>query len=159
MPDNLTVEDRRRTMQAVRGKNTSLERRLFAMVAGMRLKGWRRNANDILGKPDVVFPAYKVLLFADGCYWHGCPVCKRKLPETNKEYWERKISRNIERDQEHNKVLGENGWKVLRIWEHELRTPEGRARVKERIRSALEETGNDGAQHGNSPTEVESDPR
>jgi DNA mismatch endonuclease (patch repair protein) len=137
MPDNLTPEDRRKTMQAVKGKGTSLERRLSSMLAGMRLSGWRKNANEILGKPDIAFINEHVVIFIDGCFWHGCPYCKRKLPETNKEYWERKIQRNIDRMKVQNQKLAEDGWTVIRIWEHELRDPDAIARIKSDIRLAL----------------------
>jgi len=139
MPDNLSPENRIKTMRAVRGKNTGLERRLFAMVAGMRLAGWKRNAEDIAGKPDVVFPAQRVLIFADGCFWHSCPVCQRKLPETNREYWQQKITRNTDRDRRNDAHLRALGWTVVRVWEHEFRTSEGRAGLRKRIRAALQE--------------------
>lgn len=137
MPDNLKPEDRRKTMQAVKGKGTSLERQLFSMLAGMRLKGWRKNADDIIGKPDAVFDDAHLALFIDGCFWHGCPHCRRKLPQTNVEYWERKIARNIERAQRYNQMLTESGWTVIRIWEHEIREVSARADIQSKIRAAL----------------------
>lgn len=140
MTDNLTPEDRRRTMQAVKGKGTKLERRLWAMLAGMRLKGWKKNAADIPGKPDVVFPDLKVAIFIDGCFWHGCPHCCRKLPKTNQEYWERKIRRNIELAELHSAELVRNGWVVVRIWEHEMVNTVG---VRTRIHRALGKEGVD----------------
>jgi len=138
MVDNLKPEDRRKTMRAVKGKGTTPERRLFAMLAGMGLKGWRKNAGDIIGKPDVVFNNEQVAIFVDGCFWHGCPHCQRKLmPETNREYWERKINRNIERAKSNNQKLLENRWIVIRIWEHELKTQTDRERIRNEIRQAL----------------------
>lgn len=107
-------------MQAVKGKGTKLEKRLWAMLAGMSLQGWKKNADNITGKPDVVFSIQQVAVFIDGCFWHGCPYCHRKLPKTNRKYWERKIKRNIELAQLHNKQLQSNGWTVVRIWEHEM---------------------------------------
>ncbi len=137
MVDNLTPEDRRRTMQAVKGKGTGPERRFFSMLAGMRLKRWRKNANDVVGKPDVVFDGERVAIFVDGCFWHGCPHCKRKLPETNREYWERKINRNIELARLNNQRLHENGWVVIRVWEHEINNPTNREKIRSEIRQAL----------------------
>jgi DNA mismatch endonuclease (patch repair protein) len=138
MADNLKPEDRRKTMQAVKGKATTPERRLFAMLAGMGLKGWRKHAGDIIGKPDVVFNNEHVAIFVDGCFWHGCPHCQRKLkPETNRQYWERKINRNIELAKSNNQKLLENQWVVIRIWEHELKTPSDRERIRDEIRQVL----------------------
>jgi DNA mismatch endonuclease (patch repair protein) len=138
MSDNLKPEDRRKTMQAVKGKGTKLEKRLWAMLAGMGLKGWNKNADTITGKPDVVFINQRVAVFIDGCFWHGCPYCRRKLPKTNHEYWERKIKRNVELAQLHNKQLQRDGWVVIRIWEHEMADT---AIVRARIRHALENKG------------------
>lgn len=138
MVDNLKPEDRRKTMRAVKGKGTTLERRLFAMLVGMGLKGWRKNADDIIGKPDVVFNNEQVAIFVDGCFWHGCHHCQRKLrPETNHEYWERKISCNIERAKSNSQKLLENRWIVIRIWEHEFKAQTDRERIRNEIRQAL----------------------
>lgn len=142
MPDNLTPEDRLKTMRAVKGKDTSLERRLSSMLAGMRIHGWRKNVSSIIGKPDIVFPEERLIIFIDGCFWHGCPHCNRKLPVTNKEYWEQKIQRNIERAKIQNRKLSDDGWNVIRIWEHELRDLEERSLIRIKIRQSLRE--NDG---------------
>jgi|GEM_PF-2184282 len=89
MADNLSPEDRRRTMQAVKSKATRIERKLWSMLAGMRVRGWRKNAADLPGAPDVAFNELRLALFVDGCFWHGCPVCKRPLPATRRDYWHR----------------------------------------------------------------------
>lgn len=120
MSDNLKPDDRVRTMQAVKSKGTGLERRLFAMLAGMGINGWKKNVTSIIGKPDVAFPEQKIAIFVDGCFWHGCPHCRRKLPKTNRAYWTRKIKRNVELAIFYNKQLNQNGWTVIRIWEHEI---------------------------------------
>src|SRR5690606_15221568 len=86
MSDNLTPEDRRRTMQAVKSKKTAPERRLRAFLAGSGYHGWRLNCKDIQGNPDVAFPEQKIAIFVDGCFWHGCPVCNRPLPRANHDY-------------------------------------------------------------------------
>ena len=137
MVDNLTPEDRRKTMRAVKGKGTSLERQLSAMLVGMGLSGWEKNVSDITGKPDVVFPQERVLIFIDGCFWHGCPHCNRKLPQTNREYWERKIKRNVERDTRNTQALVDSGWRVIRIWEHEMQHPMIRSRIRSQVREAV----------------------
>ncbi|MCB9098605.1 MAG: very short patch repair endonuclease [Anaerolineales bacterium] len=137
MADNLSPEDRKKTMRAVKGKGTKPERMLFSMLAGMHLKGWRKNADDIMGKPDVVFPLEQVAIFVDGCFWHGCPHCQRKLPQTNRGYWERKVNRNIELARQNNQKLGEAGWLVIRIWEHEIRNPAERKHIRDKINNAI----------------------
>jgi len=99
-------------MQAVKSKGTRLEKRLFATLSGMSISGWNKNVTTITGKPDVAFPVQKIALFVDGCFWHGCPHCKRKLPETNHEYWQRKIKRNVELAKIYNKQLNREGWNL-----------------------------------------------
>lgn len=136
MSDNLKPDDRKRTMQAVKSKGTRLERRLFATLSGMGISEWKKNVPTIIGKPDVAFPIQKIALFVDGCFWHGCPYCKRKLPKTNHEYWERKIKRNVELAEIYNEQLNLEGWKVIRIWEHELRD---RATLKLRLKELKSE--------------------
>jgi DNA mismatch endonuclease (patch repair protein) len=119
-------------MQAVKSKGTRLEKRFFAMLVGMGISGWNKNVKSITGKPDIVFPNQKVAIFVDGCFWHGCPHCHRKLPKTNRIYWERKIKRNIDLAKLYNKQLRQDGWIVIRIWEHELAdTTKIKSRVKE----------------------------
>ena len=137
MSDNLKPEDRQKTMRAVKGKRTSLERRLFSMLAGMGANGWRQNATDIIGKPDVVFENQRVAIFVDGCFWHGCPVCKRKLPQTNHRYWEEKINRNKQLARTHNRRLRRRGWIVVRVWEHEIGPKQDLHRARLKIRRVL----------------------
>lgn len=122
-------------MQAVKSKGTKLERRLFALLAQMGLRGWKQNVVTITGKPDVAFVSNRVAVFVDGCFWHGCPRCKRKLPVTNREYWERKIKRNVELAQRHSRELRKAGWEVIRVWEHEIADS---VKIKTRILKALE---------------------
>jgi DNA mismatch endonuclease (patch repair protein) len=137
MADNLKPADRRKTMQAVKGKGTSLERRLFSMLAGMHLKGWRKNVGDVTGKPDVVFEKKHLAIFIDGCFWHGCPRCCRKLPQTNREYWIRKINRNLALARSTNRQLRKEGWLVIRIWEHEMRNPFIIGKIRVKLRKAF----------------------
>jgi len=137
MVDNLKPEDRRRTMQAVKGKKTRIEKCLFSMLAGMGLKGWKQNASDVSGKPDVAFMDEKVAIFVDGCFWHGCPVCQRKLPKTHRAYWKNKIARNVQLADSHNKQLRDDGWIVIRIWEHEITENEQRREIRSKIRHNL----------------------
>lgn len=108
-------------MASIRSKNScSTERRLRAGLAVARISGWRMNAKDLVGNPDFVFDDQKVVVFVDGCFWHGCK-CKR-LSKTHKSFWKNKIETNIARDKRVSRVLRRQGWKVVRIKEHELKT-------------------------------------
>ena len=117
MVDNLTAEQRRKAMQAVKGRNTSLER---VMATAFRLQGWRyrRNLAELPGKPDFVFKSARVAVFVDGDFWHGWrfPPWKQNLPK----FWQQKIERNRRRDQRNFRLLRRLGWKVLRVWGHEV---------------------------------------
>jgi DNA mismatch endonuclease, patch repair protein len=134
MTDNLSPADRKRAMQAVKSKATKLEKKLCGMLAGMRLKGWKKNPQQITGKPDIAFPSERVAIFVDGCFWHCCPTCRRKMPITNTDYWERKIHRNVTLASKYNRQLRREGWIVVRIWEHEMRD---RTRARLRVRAAI----------------------
>jgi DNA mismatch endonuclease (patch repair protein) len=104
------------TMRAVRSANNkSTELKLIDYFKKNKIIGWRRNYK-LPGKPDFVFPRRKIALFADGCFWHG-HNCRGLNPKTNKEYWDKKISRNKNRDKEVNKLLRSKGWEVIRVWE------------------------------------------
>ena len=117
MPDNLSPEDRRKTMRAVKGTDTSLERVVHAAFAA---RGWDcgRNVADLPGKPDFVFAAARLVVFVDGDFWHGWrfPLWREKLTE----YWKWKIERNRRRDLRHFRRLRRLGWRVLRLWEHQV---------------------------------------
>lgn len=120
MADKFSKAKRSEIMAAIHSKNThSTERRLRAGLAVARISGWRMNAKDLAGKPDFVFDDQKVVVFVDGCYWHGCK-CKR-LPKTHKSFWKNKIETNIARDKKVSRELRCQGWKVVRIKEHELK--------------------------------------
>jgi DNA mismatch endonuclease, patch repair protein len=80
----------------------------------------RRNVKDLYGKPDWAIKKYKVVIFLDSCFWHACPI-HGNMPKNNREFWEKKLMRNVERDREVTNFYQENGWKILRIWEHEVK--------------------------------------
>ena len=123
MTDVLTPEQRKRNMSRIRGKNTSPEMKLRKMLWESGLRGYRVHYK-LPGKPDIVFTRKKVVVFVDGCFWHKCPVCFRP-PETNAEFWNEKLQKNVERDLKVTKELEDLGWTVLRFWEHEVKkTPE-----------------------------------
>ncbi|MEY4940324.1 MAG: hypothetical protein RIQ93_2059 [Verrucomicrobiota bacterium] len=124
-------------MAAVRStRNQSTELRLMALLRGLGITGWRRGSL-LPGRPDFVFPATRVAIFVDGCFWHGCATHCR-LPASNREYWASKVAANRCRDRRNARTLRQLGWRVLRVWEHELR-PAVAPRVGRRLRRNLNE--------------------
>jgi len=97
-----------------------------------RLLRRRLVSNGLPGRPDIVYARSKVAVFVHGCFWHRCPVCDLGLPKTNKEFWKRKFARNVERDKLNRIELESMGWKVLEVWEHEVK--QNPRLVAERIR-------------------------
>jgi DNA mismatch endonuclease, patch repair protein len=123
MTDVLTPAQRRYNMSHIRGKNTGPEIKLRKLLWSRGVRGYRLYYN-LPGKPDIVFTKRKVAIFIDGCFWHKCPICFQE-PETRKEFWMKKIGSNVERDLKVTQQLQEDGWTVLRLWEHEIRkTPD-----------------------------------
>lgn len=121
MADNLTVENRRYNMTQIKSANTKPEElvRKFLFSQGFR---YRKNDKRFPGKPDIVLPKYKTIIFVHGCFWHchdGCPDFV--LPKSNHDYWHPKLEKNRLRDAEHIRHLAEIGWKVIIVWECELK--------------------------------------
>lgn len=115
--DILSPEQRSRCMSSIRGKDTKpelmLRKALWAVGLRYRLR------YKLPGRPDIVFPRYRVAIFVDGCFWHKCPV-HFHAPEQNEKFWADKIARNVQRDQAVDRKLRELGWHVVRFWEHEV---------------------------------------
>lgn len=132
MSDILTKSQRSALMAKVRGSgNASTELRLVAVFRALGVTGWRRKA-PVLGKPDFVFPKLRIAIFVDGCFWHGCPIHATQ-PKQNAEFWREKIARNQARDRLVTRTLRARGWRVIRLWEHEL-TKRYQARLAARLR-------------------------
>jgi len=135
MTDKMTPEQRHRCMSHIHSKGTKPE---------MKVRRWlwshgyhyRLNVKSVPGKPDIVMRPYRTAIFVNGCFWHGHNVRSDgrgkaedvavsskccKIPSTNREFWVEKIRRNRERDRENYRVLQENGWKVIVIWECQLK--------------------------------------
>jgi DNA mismatch endonuclease, patch repair protein len=87
----------------------------------------------MFGKPDFVFPEVRLAVFVDGCFWHACPL-HAAIPTTNRLFWQRKLCKNKERDRLVRRRLRTSGWRVIRIWQHELRWPD---KVARRLKRAL----------------------
>lgn len=111
-----------KVMVANKASGTKPELRLRKALWGAGLRGYRLNWKKASGRPDICFPKRKVAIFINGCFWHRCPICNLGLPKTNTEFWHRKFELNVARDAEKARVLSEAGWKVLTVWECELRS-------------------------------------
>lgn len=133
--DVFTKKKRSAVMARIRStgnKETELAMILLFREGG--IVGWRRNW-PLPGRPDFAFPKLRLALFVDGCFWHGCPVHGR-LPTSNCAYWTTKLGRNRQRDREVNRRIKLGGWKVVRIWHHELGR-NTRAHCLARVKHAL----------------------
>lgn len=122
MTDVMTSGQRSRCMAAIKGKNTRPELivRKYLFARGLR---FRINNRKLPGTPDIVLKRYKTVVFVDGCFWHGHEGCRYfKLPASNVEFWKQKINLNIARDYRAEVELRLLGWRVIRIWECEIKT-------------------------------------
>lgn len=134
MVDVFSKRKRSQVMAAIRSKgNKDTELKLASILRAHGIKGWRRH-RPLPGKPDFIFPKQRLAVFVDGCFWHGCPKHGRK-PESNQHYWRAKLLGNKCRDGRVSRLLRDCGWKVLRIWEHELLHT---ANTAKRIKSSLQ---------------------
>ena len=131
-------------MQANRSKNTKPELLVRNKLREAGLPGYRLHWKKAPGKPDVCYPGRKVAVFVNGCYWHRCPHCALPLPKSNVDFWEAKFARNRVRDERDQRLLVQDGWKVLVVWECRLKGArlDGTTRdlVRE-VQSARERTG------------------
>ena len=118
MADMMTLEQRRKNMQAIR----SISQLESIVSKELWNKGYRfrRNTKDLFGKPDISIKKYKIVIFIDSCFWHQCPI-HGNMPKTNVEYWKPKLERNVERDKEVDEYYKQKGWNIKRIWEHEVK--------------------------------------
>lgn len=133
MTDRMTKEERHRCMAAIKGRNTRPEMtvRKYLFSRGLR---YRVNVKKLPGSPDIVLRKYGVVVFVDGCFWHGHKDCKLyRLPLTNVEFWKGKVAKNTARDYVNNVDLELEGWRVIRIWECEIKTKEQREERLERL--------------------------
>lgn len=119
MADTVSKKKRSEIMSKVKSKDSKIEVdfRKAIWKKGFR---YRKNPTKYFGKPDIVLPKHKTAIFIDSCFWHGC---KRhcRLPSARKKYWTTKIERNKERDKKVNRHYRKMGWKIIRVWEHEIK--------------------------------------
>lgn len=120
MADTFSKEKRTEIMRSVKSRgNESTEILLIKFFKEQKITGWRRKYN-LFGKPDFVFIRNRIAIFTDGCFWHG-HGCRNIKPKDNAAYWDKKISRNKERDKLVTEHLTNLGWNVIRIWECEIK--------------------------------------
>lgn len=133
MTDVMTPEQRSRCMAAIKGKNTKPEMivRKYLFSRGLR---YRVNNRKLPGSPDIALKKYKTVVFIDGCFWHGHEGCKYyHLPKTNVYFWYHKIAMNMARDYANNVDLSLAGWKVIRVWECDIKTKAKREATLDRL--------------------------
>lgn len=135
MVDIYGKDKRSDIMSRVRSSgNKSTEMRVIKIFKELGIKGWRRKI-PLTGKPDFTFLKSKTVVFVDGCFWHGCPI-HGSIPQTNAEFWEKKLRRNMERDKEVTEELKKKGWHVIRIWQHDLNKSEA---IKNKLNPLLQD--------------------
>lgn len=135
MADVHTPEQRSYNMSRIRNKNTKPEERVrkYLFSQGFR---YRKNDSRLHGKPDIVLPKYRTVIFVNGCFWHGHKGCRYFVwPQNNAEFWKNKISGNIHRDRHNRQLLTEQGWQVIDIWECELK----KSKVNETLSKLVQE--------------------
>ena len=136
MADTVTPKRRSEIMSNIRAKGMKPEMVVRRIIHGMGYR-YRLHRKDLPGKPDLVFPSRRKIIFVHGCFWHQHtdPACKiSRRPQSNRDYWLPKLERNVERDAEHQARLVNLGWNVLVLWECEV---ESDSRIHDRIREFL----------------------
>lgn len=117
--DNVSVEKRKKTMQAIRSSHTKLENN-FSYALWQKGARFRKNVKNLPGKPDIAIKKYRVVIFLDSCFWHFCKSHCR-IPQTNTDYWLKKLTKNRKRDNAISNYYKSINWNILRIWEHDLK--------------------------------------
>ena len=120
MTDNLTSTQRRRLMGRVRCRDTTPEVRVRKIVHRLGFR-FRLHRRDLPGTPDLVFPRHKKVIFVHGCFWHQHDCPRGRRPGTNRDFWDKKLDRNIQRDIDNVNLLQRHGWTILILWECETR--------------------------------------
>lgn len=114
--------------------NKSTEVYVEAALVRVGFIGWEKHPRDIIGRPDFFFRGQSLAVFVDGCFWHACPVCKRNMPSHRSDFWRSKIDTNRRRDNRQRRLLRQQGYHVMRIWEHDLKTDAWLTRLQAMLR-------------------------
>ncbi len=150
----MTPEQRSRCMAAIKGKGTKPEMivRKYLFSRGLR---YRVNNRKLPGSPDIVLKKYNTVVFIDGCFWHGHEGCKYyRLPKNNVDFWRHKIIMNIARDYANNVDLRLAGWRVIRVWECDIKTKAKREETLERLYHAIVGTRHKSSAYESTPDNV-----
>lgn len=119
-PPRASSEVTSKVMKANKARDTTPEISLRKALVQSGLSGYRLNWKGVTGRPDIAYPAKRLAIFVNGCFWHRCPKCAYPLPKTNADFWALKFKRNEERDQRKCSQLKEAGWSVLTFWECDI---------------------------------------
>jgi len=151
MPDQFDTATRSMVMRKVRRENTAPEMIVRRALHRMGYR-FRLHRRDLPGRPDIVLPKYKAVVFVHGCFWHGHPGCRRAIrPTSNVEFWNDKLDRNIERDRKAVASLEYAGWRVLIVWECDAKIG---AALEDMLRTLLNEAGREQPKHNPAPVTV-----
>ena len=138
--DFLTKQRRSSLMSRIRSQgNAATELRFIRLLKNFGITDWRRHSNRLIGKPDFVFLKFRLVVFVDGCFWHGCPRCYTE-PKSNRAFWRHKIAANRKRAVSIKRELRKSGWRVLRIWQQELKRKD-EFRLLARLKRAMIRSG------------------
>ena len=138
MPDNHSKEVRSKNMSHIRSTNSKPEEivRKYLFAKGFR---YRKNVRALPGCPDIVLTKYKTVIFVNGCFWHKHDCPRFVWPSSNEEYWRPKILKNVERDRENSEKLKSMGWKVITVWECDLKKKVRNQFLEELIKEITQE--------------------
>jgi DNA mismatch endonuclease (patch repair protein) len=136
--DPLSEIERSERMSRVRSSgNKSTEGRVEEALLAAGITGWEKHPKTVPGKPDFYFPAQRLAVFVDGCFWHACPRCARRTPTNRAAFWSEKIDQNRRRDNRKRRQLRKEGYHVMRIWEHEVKDKQWETRLKSMLKRIL----------------------
>ena len=133
--DIFSNKKRSEIMSLVKSKNSKIEQKVGKILWSQRFR-YRKNVTSLVGKPDFSNKKRKTVVFVDSCFWHGCGVHGAR-PKTNRVFWSKKIEANIKRDQMVTRFYKKESWKILRIWEHNLRNQRSSMRISRKLRNAI----------------------
>lgn len=140
MTDGLTQQQRSANMAAIKGKNTKPEMHVRRFLHGRGYR-YRLHVRNLPGKPDIVLKKWRALVFVNGCYWHRHSGCKMAYsPRSNTDFWEQKFADNVRRDAKNHRLLKAAGWKVIVVWECEVKNGAFTHWLEQRIKAPLSST-------------------